>query len=100
MRTLELLGSPTTEQLHLIETITPVWEKAGDLLGLRYNRVKIIREDHIGRGMEACCRTMFEYWLSDRHTEYCYDQSWEGMCQLLEALEMSEVAESLRLIVF
>ncbi len=99
MRHLHVLGKPETEQLHLIEAISSKWEKTGDLLGLSNDRISIIKEDNVCKGVEACCHAIISHWLH-HDSQFNYERSWDGFHKLLLDLQMSELAESLGNIVF
>ena len=84
-------------QLRLIEQMSPHWKKASDLLGLPLDHTTRIEMNH--REVESCCREVMAQWLSHANGMYNYSTTWEGLCQLLEDMELSAIAENLRLIV-
>ena len=84
-------------QLRLIEQMSPQWKKASDLLGLPPDHTTRIEKNH--RAVKDCCREIMAQWLAHADGMYNYTTTWEGMCQLLEDMELSTIAENLRLIV-
>ena len=84
-------------QLCLIERMSPHWKKASDLLGLTPDHTTRIDKNH--REVENCCREVMAQWLTHADGMYNYSTTWEGLCQLLEDMELSTIAENLRLIV-
>ena len=84
-------------QLRLIEQMSPHWKKASDLLGLPPDHTNRIEKSH--HAVEDCCREIMAQWLAHADGMYNYTTTWEGMCQLLEDMELSTIAENLRLIV-
>ena len=85
-------------QLRLIDQMSPHWKKASDLLGLLPDHTNRIEMNH--RTVENCCREVMAQWLAHgADSMYNYTITWEGLCQLLEDMELSAIAENVRLIV-
>ena len=85
-------------QVRLIEQMSPHWKKASDLLGLPPDHTTRIEMNH-QRAVESCCREVMAQWLTDADGVYNYSTTWEGLCLLLEDMELSTIAENLRFIV-
>ena len=90
MKNLTVLSTEPSQQLHLIEEISPQWKEASDLLGLRISRIKVIEEDH--RSVVDCCREVMAEWLDHNEGTYNYPPNWKGMCRLLNDLKLSTIA--------
>ena len=81
-------------EMHLINEMSPYWEKASNLLDLEQNTTwQIDRKNHT---VEDCCREVMVQWLSGADGKYMYPKSWIGLCDLLEDLELSHLAKHLR----
>ena len=98
MKNLTVLCTESSQQLYLIEEISPQWKEASDLLGLRISRIKVIEEDH--RSVVDCCREVVAEWLNHKEGMYNYPPSWKGMCKLLYDLKLSTIAEQIQKTVF
>jgi len=81
--------------LKLIELLSPVWEKAADLLGMNPDRINIIKKDHSG-SVEDCCRVLMTCWIDNVQGVHRYPCTWKGMCNLLSDMEKSTVAKQLQ----
>ena len=98
MKNLTVLSTEPSQQLHLIEEISPQWIQASDLLGLRISRIKVIEKDH--QSVVDCCREVMAEWLNHKEEKYNYPPSWKGMCRLLNDLKLSTIAEQIQKTVF
>ena len=58
-------------------------------------RLKAIAKDH--REVTECCREVFYEWLEQKDGDYSV--SWEGLCELLEDMDLSTLASQIRQII-
>ena len=50
-------------QIKIIESIASEWESVAIALSIGMDRIRIIRTDSHGMGVEEACRRMLEWWL-------------------------------------
>ena len=84
-------------RLHLIDEISPKWKEASDLLGLSTSRTGSIEMTH--RDARTCCREVMAEWLNHADGVYNYPATWEGLCELLNDLNLSCLSKQLHYIV-
>ena len=85
-------------QLFLINEISPDWKKASDLLGLTPSHTRRIEMNN--HTVEDRCREVMAEWLNHEDGAYNYSRSWEGLCQLLNDMNLANLAKNLHEIVF
>ena len=76
------------------DKISPKWIEAGDLLGLSSERLKGIDLQHRG-DVGMCIRDVLVDWLHENKGSY--PTTWEGVVQLLEDMELSAIAQLLKI---
>ena len=81
-------------EINLINRIGAHWAAASALLGLSHNHRERIRMNH--HLSIDCCQEVMLQWLSDTYGTYNYPTSWEGLCELLEAMKLSTIAKTLK----
>ncbi len=69
------------------------WDVAGDLLGLTPARLQIIDSQH--RDVRQCCRDVLIDWI--KYGSPYYPPTWDGLIKLLIDLELSSIADTLKL---
>lgn len=83
-----------TQKLKVLQEVCAKWELMGDLIGLSPGQLDAIKTDYDCRGVEVCCRQVFLEWLQHEEGEYC--ATWQGLCELLEDMELSSIAKKLK----
>ena len=81
-------------EMHLINEMSPYWKRASDLLGLDPDHTRRIEKNY--RSVEDCCREVMAQWLSEADGAYSYPNGWNGLCELLEDMELAVLAHRLR----
>ena len=76
------------------DNISPKWIEAGDLLGLSSERLKGIDLQRRG-DVGMCIRDVLVDWLHENKSSY--PTTWEGVVQLLEDIELSAIAQQLKI---
>ena len=81
-------------EMHLIDEMSPYWKRASNFLGLASSHTRMIEMNH--HSVEDCCREVMVQWLSVDNGVYNYPKSWNGLCELLEHMELSVLAYKLQ----
>jgi len=84
-----------TKTLRLYEVLATVWKKVSDLLKLDGNTITNV-ETKYNRDPEQCIRDVMRRWLNDENKSANYQCTWNGLCQLLEDVELSTVSTHLK----
>ncbi len=80
--------------LRVRDEMSVKWEEVGDLLGLTPARLHGI--DCRRRGdVRQCCRDVLTDWIKDGSSDY--PPTWDGLIKLLIDLELSSIADTLKL---
>ena len=79
------------QRLCIITEVCPKWKDMGDLMGVSACRLDAIEENRRGK-VKECCRDVFRGWLKQEGGGN-YPVTWQGLCELLEDLELSAVAK-------
>ena len=82
-----------TERVTILDDVCSEWKRIGDLLALNPGHLKAIENDNRGVAYD-CCRAVFHDWLQEEEGEYSV--TWEGLCELLEDMQLSNLANRLR----
>lgn len=85
-----------TQRFRLLKEICSKWKLIGDLIGCSNGDLEAIKEEHRGSPYD-CCREVFCKWLQQEEGNYC--RTWNGLCDLLEDIELCTLAETVRNIV-
>ena len=96
MPTLAKLGLLRTAQgkkIKIIERVAPFWQSLGDQLDFDKSGSKLatIKADH--STSKACCRAMFQHWLSGNGLTPC---SWRTLIDLLNDLDEVVLAQDIQ----
>ena len=86
-------ASGTTQRFYLMNRISAKWRKIGKLLDLSAAQLQGISTEHLGN-QEDCCSAVLLKWMENPPREY--PVSWEGLMELLEDSELSQVVEELK----
>ena len=76
------------------DNISPKWIEVGDLLGLSSERLKGIDLQRRG-DVSMCIRDVLVDWLHGNQGSY--PTTWEGVVHLLEDMELSTLAQQLKI---
>ena len=86
-------ASGTIQRFYLMNRISAKWRKIGKLLDLSAAQLQGIATEHLGN-QEDCCSAVLLKWMENPPHEY--PVSWEGLMELLEDSELSQVVEELK----
>ena len=81
------------KRFRLKRIICRQWKELGYLLGIPLTLLQSWEVNHNGDPLE-CINEVLSHWL-ENPTDY-YPASWEGLYDLLEDVELNEVAEELK----
>lgn len=89
-----------TRTFRLADKVSAGWILFGTLLGLSSNQLDVMRQDNSGSAT-LCWRAVMEWWVRGGHgsLDEEYPITWEGLYQLLQDAEYSEVAGELERVV-
>ena len=88
-----LIKTATGEKIK-IESVAPQWKELGDLLDFDSEGqiLELIEANNQQKGLVACCREMFVYWLKGKGRE----ATWEVLIELLDDIDQSELARKVK----
>ena len=94
---LKLLRSRDGKRINIIKRLAPHWNKLGDLLDFDVDGTQLlIIEKRFPNDPEACCRSMFQHWLTGGGVRPC---TWSKLIELLnwsdEEVLVSDVKSAL-----
>ncbi len=85
-------GQPQT--LRVKDEMSVKWEEVGDLLELTPARLQSIDSQRRGE-VRRCCRDVLMDWIKNGSPRY--PPTWDGLIKLLINLELSSIADTLKL---
>ena len=90
---LRQLRTAQGKKIKIIERVAPFWQRLGDQLDFDNTGSKLatIKADH--STSEACCRAMFQHWLSGNGLTPC---SWRTLIDLLDDLDEVVLAQDIQ----
>ena len=90
---LSVLRTAQGKKIKIIERVAPFWQRLGDQLDFDNSGSKLatIKADH--STSEACCRAMFQHWLSGNGLTPC---SWRTLIDLLDDLDEVVLAQDIQ----
>ena len=80
-------------KLRIVQTICPKWRTVGNLLDISDPVLESILSQYRG-DLEECCYAVLRQWLDNGSPGY--PLTWEGLLELLEDVDCSQVSEELR----
>lgn len=80
-------------KLRIVQQICPKWRQSGNLLGISDPVLESILSQYHG-DLEECCYAVMRKWLDNGSPDY--PLSWDGLLELLNDIECSQVAEDLQ----
>ena len=91
---LRLLRTAQGKKIKIIEKVAPFWQSLGDHLDFDDNgsKLALIKAEYPTNPV-ACCRAMFQYWLSGNGLTPC---SWRTLIDLLDDLDEVVLAQDIR----
>ena len=80
---LRVMRTADGQKIEIIKTVASQWRDIGDLLDFDASgaTVQRIQVDEGQRGVESCCRSMFQYWLQGNGVQ---PASWATLLEILE----------------
>ncbi len=88
-------GGGTIRKLQLYQALSSVWDQVSDMLKVDPYTKQSIKERNRG-DPDKCIQEIIEIWLRDEKTlSPNYSCTWNGLCSLLEDVNLSCVSEEL-----
>ena len=81
-----------TERLRIVSEISYKWEDFGGVLGIPWPQLQCWNKDY--KDSKKCCVAVLHHWLDNPTDDY--PATWEGLCELIEDCDLSNVADKLR----
>ena len=81
------------QKLRIVQTICPKWRTIGNLLDISDPVLESMLSQYRG-DLEECCYAVLRQWLDNGSPGY--PVTWEGLLELLDDVDCSQVAEDLR----
>ena len=79
------------EKFRLKSTIIHKWRDIGNLMAIPIQQLEVWARE---KDAEECCERVLSYWLDNPPQDY--PATWEGLYELLEDSELSQVAAKLK----
>ena len=91
---LHLLRTAQGKKIKIIERVAPFWQSVGDQLDFddSGSKLALIKAEY-PTNPEACCRAMFQHWLSGNGLTPC---SWRTLIDLLDDLDEVVLAQEIQ----
>ena len=91
---LRLLRTAQGKKIKIIERVSPFWQTIGDQLDFddRGSKLALIKAEYPTNPV-ACCRAMFQHWLSGNGLTPC---SWRTFIDLLNDLDEAVLAQDIQ----
>ena len=80
-------------KLRIVQAICPKWRYIGNLLDISDPVLESTLSQYRG-DLEECCYAVLRQWLDNGSPDY--PLTWEGLLELLDDADCSQVAEELR----
>ena len=80
-------------KLRIVQNICPKWRQIGNLLNISDSLLESILSQYRG-DLEECCYAVLRQWLDNGSPDY--PLTWEGLLELLNDVDCSQVADELR----
>ena len=88
---LRVLQSHGGKKIYIIKRLAPNWSGLGDLLDFDESGTQLgIIEKRYPNDPEACCRAMFQHWLTGNGVKPC---SWRKLIEFLKDCDQEVLAE-------
>ena len=89
-----MLRTAQGKKIKIIERVAPFWQRLGDQLDFDNNGAKLalIKAEYPTNPV-ACCRAMFQHWLSENGLTPC---SWRTLIDLLDDLDEVVLAQEIQ----
>lgn len=81
------------KKLRVKQLICNKWKEIGDLIDISYSVLDAWSKSYHEDPLE-CIRCVLDHWLMNSTVEY--PASWEGLCHLLEDIQLKQLAEDLK----
>ena len=96
---LRFLHTPDGGKIEIINTVAPYWKDIGDLLDFDISGTMLerIEANEGSKGVESCCRAMFQYWLQGNGVT---PVSWDTLLKILKNTRFSRLATQLETEIF
>jgi hypothetical protein len=85
--------SGVKKRFHLIDRVSNYFEDFGHMLQIEPSRLESWKRDYLGDSTKCFLKVM-ERWFETGSDEY--PTTWEGMYEMLEVIELLQVAQDLR----
>ena len=80
-------------KLRIVQNICPKWRQIGNILNISDPLLESILSQYRG-DLEECCYAVLRQWMDNGSPDY--PLTWEGLLELLNDVECSQVADELR----
>ena len=89
-----MLRTAQGKKIKIIERVAPFWQRLGDQLEFDNTGSKLaLIKAKYPANPEACCRAMFQHWLSGNGLTPC---SWRTLIDLLDDLDEVVLAQEIQ----
>ena len=92
---LKVMKTPDGEKITIIKRVAPSWRDIGDLLDFdaKGDTITKIEADEGHKGVESCCRCMFQHWLEGNGVQ---PPSWATLLEILEDCHFNALAAQVK----
>ena len=92
---LRVMRTADGQKIQIVKTVASQWRDIGDLLDFDASgeTLQQIQADEGQRGVESCCRSMFQHWLQGNGVR---PASWPTLLEILEDSQFVSLAADVR----
>ena len=92
---LRVMRTADGQKIEIVKTVASQWRDIGDLLDFDASgeTLQRIQADEGQRGVESCCRSMFQHWLQGNGVR---PASWATLLEILEDSRFVSLAADVR----
>ena len=92
---LRVMRTANGQKIEIIKTVASQWRDIGDLLDFDASgeTLQRIQADEGQKGVESCCRSMFQHWLQGNGVR---PASWATLLEILEDSRFVSLAADVR----
>ena len=93
---LRVMRTPDRQKIEIIKMVAPQWRDIGDLLDFDASgeTLQRIQANEGQRGVESCCRSMFQHWLQGNGVQQ--PASWATLLEILEDCNFIRLAAQVK----
>ena len=82
------------QRLRIFQAVSEHWKDTAMLLGFKWSKMEEIERRSEGEAIR-CCQLVFKDWIDGKYNSN-YPKTWAGLYELIEDVELQELAERMK----